>query len=344
VFWLSLFEALAGWRGWHGLMWSNRKVYPALLLVATAAFVKDGGGWGRRIVNLALTLLPAFALQLVGGSLRQWAMNPLTQLRPGRYMDRTITRFNIPLSEGYLPALHITPTGGARASICVLHGSGCDKTFYAWRLVDLLIARGVATLLIDLDGHGENPRPQSFPAIIDNARVAVGWLRARYERVGLLGISLGGCVAARAVADGVTVDGLAVLEAPPRLHYTQSDIWREALALAQPALFYLFNNCTPYHMYAAWKATPIRATVSTWDLIESLDLIGSLQRVNAPLLLLYGGADAIVKPSQAEEVRNGAPLGASYTLVPGASHLTLIMTPRALRAIDDWVSSVLSRG
>lgn len=342
LFWLSLFELLAGWRGWWGLSWLGRSFPRALLpLLALAALRAAPARAGRLAAGLALAAPPALLFQAIAGSLRNHALDPRERLRPGAYADRDITRVDIPLAEGYLPALHIVPRGGASAAVCVLHGSGCDKTAYVWRLADALLTRGLAILLIDLDGHGENPRPQSFPAILENASVAVAWLRARYRRVGLLGISLGGCIAARAAADGLPVDALALLETPPLLHYTQADIWREALALVRPHLFNVFDNCTAYYLVRAWEFAPIRATISTWDLIAACNLLGSLPKITAPLLLLYGALDAIVKPAQAAQARKAAPPGALFYLMPGASHLTLILTDRALRIIGDWLVQTL---
>jgi alpha-beta hydrolase superfamily lysophospholipase len=343
-FWLGLFELLAGWRGWWGLSWLGRAFPRGPLLLLPAAALRGAGarGWRWTAASLAFAAPPALLFQLAASSLRNWTLNPLLQLRPGRYADRSIERLDIPMRAGYLPALHVIPERGASAAVCVVHGSGCDKTSYAWRLVDTLVARGLAVLLIDMDGHGENPRPQSFPAITEDAAVAVAWLRERYERVGLLGISLGGCVAARAVADGIAVDGLAVLEAPPQLHFTRADIYREALALARPYLFDLFGDCTVYAIIRAWEYPPIRATISTWDLIDALDLLGSLPRITAPLLLLYGRSDAIVRPAQAEQARLAAPPGTPFRLVPGASHLTLILTPETLRRVGEWFERTLS--
>jgi len=334
LFWLTFFELLAGWRGWWGLAWLDRTFPRRLLLLAALLGVR--GGWRRHGVGLALTAPLALLIQVAASSLRQRELNPLLRLRPGRYDDRMIARLELPMSHEHLPALHIVPRRSVAAAVCVLHGSGCDKTFYAWRLVDALVAQGLAVLLIDLDGHGENLRPQSFPAIIANASVAISWLREHYDRVGVIGISLGGCIAARAVADGVAVDALAVLEAPPLLRYTQVDVWREGLALAQPRLLGVFSDCTVYHLVRAWNSAPIRATISTWDLIAALDLPGSLPRIAAPLLLLYGSHDAIVKPVQAEQVRRAAPPGATFRLIRGASHLTLILTPDVLRLLGDW--------
>jgi pimeloyl-ACP methyl ester carboxylesterase len=212
-------------------------------------------------------------------------------------------------------------------------------------LVDALVGRGLAVLLIDLDGHGENPRPQSFPQILEDVDVAVGWLRPRYQRVGVLGISLGGCIAARAVADGLSVDALALLEAPPALRLSAADIRRitvrEAAALARPYLLDLFGDSTVYHIYRAWEYPPIRATIGTWDLFDALDLLGSLPKISAPLMLMYGGSDAIATPRDAMRARAAMPSGASFHIIPWASHMSLILTPRSLRVVGEWLESSL---
>jgi pimeloyl-ACP methyl ester carboxylesterase len=204
-----------------------------------------------------------------------------------------------------------------------------------------LVARGLALLLIDMDGHGENPRVQSFPAITEDASVAVAWLRERYKQVGLLGVSLGGCVAARAVADGVPVDALVVLEAPPQLRYTQADVYREALALVRPYLLDIFHDCTAQALIKAWEYPPIRAAISTWDLIESLDVCSSLAEIATPLLLIYGTSDAIVKLDQAAQVWAALPADAEFHLVPGVSHLTMILTPQVLELLGGWLEGTL---
>jgi alpha-beta hydrolase superfamily lysophospholipase len=340
-FWLILFELIAGWRRWWGLSWLGPKLPRALLLPSLVGLRGRHVSMSGWLASLALALPPALLLQIAAGSLRNPRLTPLLRLRPGHYQQYTIERLDIPMREGHLPALHVVPRAGASAVVCVVHGSGCDKTSYAWRLVDTLVERGLALLLIDLDGHGENPRTQSFPAITENAEVAVTWLRARYGRVALLGVSLGGCVAARAVADGVVVDALAVLEAPPLLHYTQADVYREAIALVRPYLLDIFNDCTAQALIKAWEYPPIRAAISTWDLIAALDVSGSLAQIDTPLLLIYGASDAIVKPTQAAQVWAALPAHAAFHLVSGASHLTLILTPQVLQIVGQWLETTL---
>jgi alpha-beta hydrolase superfamily lysophospholipase len=342
LFWLALFELLAGWRGLWGLSWLGRRFPRRLLLPLPLALWFSGRtGRGRAVLALALAAPAALALQVAVSSRRNRPLNPLLRLQPGRHADRTVEELRIPMSEGHLPGLHLAPHAGATAAVCVLHGSGDNKTAYMWWPADALLAQGIAVLLVDMDGHGENPRPQRFPQIVEDVAAAVGWLRERYERVGVLGISLGGAVAVRAVAGGVDVDALAVLEAPPQLSFTRADMRREALALARLRHLHVFSDSTAEHMVRTWSTAPIRAEISTWDLIAVLDLLGSLPRIEAPMLLLYGASDAIVKRSQAEQVRDAAPPNARFRLVPGASHLTLILNRDVPREIGEWFAAVM---
>jgi alpha-beta hydrolase superfamily lysophospholipase len=344
LFWLTIFELLASQRGWWGLSWLGRRFpHRLLLLLPLAVWLGKRANRGHTAVALALAAPAALTIQAAASSRRNRALNPMLRLQPGRHVDRTVEELQISMSQGYLPGLHLAPQSGATMAVCVLHGSGDNKTAYMWWLADALLAQGIAVLLVDLDGHGENPRPQRFPQIVEDVAAAVGWLRERYERAGVLGISLGGCVAVRAVAGGVDVDGLAVLEAPPQLHFTRADMRREALALARLRYLHVFGDCTVEHIARTWSTAPIRAEISTWDLIAALDLLGSLPRISAPTLLLYGASDAIVKRSQAEQARRAAPPGATFRLVPGASHLTLILNRDVPREIAVWFAGVMCK-
>jgi pimeloyl-ACP methyl ester carboxylesterase len=222
-----------------------------------------------------------------------------------------------------------------------VHGSGCNKTFYAWRLVDELLARGMAVLLFDLDGHGASPQVQHWPGTEQNVWAAVGYARARYLQVGLIGYSLGGCLAAHAVAHGLDVDALIVAEAPPRLQFDSRAVRREALALLHPSFWHVLRDSSLYHFVRAWGFTNIRCTIGTHDLIAALDLPRSLPRVAVPLLLVYGNNDAIVPLDQAQTVRECAPPHALFHEAQGASHLSLILDGGALAVIGVWLEQTL---
>ena len=343
--WLGLFELLAGIAQLRGLAWSDRRLRGMAGALLLAAW-RDLRGW-RGPAALATSLPAAVVLQAGLASLRIRRLNPLDRLSPGDYADRQIRRMDVPTSTGDVPALEIVPHGGSRTVVCVAHGSGCDKYFYAWRLVDELLDRGFALLLIDLDGHGESRRPQAFPTIVFSLRDCLDWLRARYERVALLGMSLGGCVAARAVAEGAAVAALALLEAPIKVRLSQADrrkvVQDEGLRLLRPALLSLLRDGSPYHIARAWSTSGIRAEIGTWDLFDMLDLAGSLRRIATgaaapPLLAIYGSRDTLIPPAMAERVRELLPAGAAYHMLAGASHISLPIEERTLRIVGEWMT------
>ncbi len=340
--WLGIFDTYAHRTGLRGLSW-GRGIGGMLL-----------GIWGLtgrpHLRDLLLSLPLALPIHIGLASLANPKLNPKEQLLPGEYGDRKIERLDIPGAHGAIPALHITPNGGARAAVCIAHGSGADKTFYAWRLCTALIESGFAILLIDLDGHGESPRPQSYPSIIESVGGAAHWLRERYPRVGLLGMSLGGAVTASAVAHGAKCDAMVIWESPPRLRvdragYRRMQI-REVLRVARPPLIHLFGDGTLYHIIMAWRTSGIRARISTWDLFDALDLLGSLERIKQnpqrpPLLLVYAGRDAVLHPKSEQEVARVGNGWGEFHIVPRASHLTLPLEPKTIALTMAWLEKVL---
>lgn len=342
TFWLTTFELLADLLGWRGLQWGAapcRSLVLVALLRTTRRLGHRGPVGGALLV---LTFPVALVLHLALASLRNWQLNPRHRLRPGAYADRTISACAISTPSGPIPALHIVPRGGASAAVCYVHGSGSDKYFYTWNVTDALIAQRLAVLIIDLDGHGSSPRPQAFPAMLHSVTGALTWLHRHYTRVGVIGTSLGGCLAARAVADGAPAAALVILAAPPQLHLSRYHVQCEALRLLKPTVLRQLRASSPYHLIRAWTRTPpIRARIGTVPLIAALDLLGSLARIRIPLLAIYARHDAIVSPRQAAQVQHALPPTATCHLVPAASHLSLIIDPQVLQQISTWLHARL---
>ncbi|MFV9506954.1 MAG: alpha/beta hydrolase [Oscillochloridaceae bacterium umkhey_bin13] len=340
IVWLGGSEALASRAGFRGLSWGGGQLAGAgLALLAAQA--------GRPGPKTLLTSLPlALLVHLTVAQLRQRHLDPKRQLQPGSYPDRQIVRLGLPGQAGPIPALHIVPQGGSKAVVCVAHGSGCDKTFYAWRLVDQLVTQGFAVLLVDLDGHGESPRPQAFPTISTSLGDALHWLRSRYGYVAMLGVSLGGAVATHAIAKGAPCDALILWATPPQLRLNAQDYRRvqrtEAVRLVRWPLLHLFRDGSPYHIARAWQTSGIRANIGTWDLFDALDLLGSLRQLAAqpqrlPLLLVYAGRDAVLPPGSAATVQAATQAWADFHSIAGASHVSLPIEPATIHLTVAWL-------
>lgn len=110
----------------------------------------------------------------------------------------------IPVTDSLeLSGWYVRPRNGA--TVIALHGTGSNRLGVE-RHSRLLVRHGYGVLALDLRGHGESDgRSTSAPWTMDEDVSAVlTWLRARDEvdpqRIGLVGVSMGGEVAVRVAA------------------------------------------------------------------------------------------------------------------------------------------------
>ncbi len=117
-----------------------------------------------------------------------------------------------------LLSLPNAPATGKRPAVILLHGMGGDKN-QLQALAMLLNGKGYTTLAIDIAGHGERPKVNGKPAAeqdlsgirviaaqtVQDLRRAVDYLCSRPDidprRIGFVGVSLGGVLGARFLAD-----------------------------------------------------------------------------------------------------------------------------------------------
>jgi len=237
----------------------------------------------------------------------------------------------------------------AGAAICIVHGAGDTKISFKWRLIKKLVAAGFTVLTIDLPGHGDNrDRPLVYPDSLPAVLAALQFLRAQQgiERVGLIGVSLGGAMAIRALADhgspASLVDALVVLAAPIQLKYTNSLFYREMWNTCYRApLVSLLREITIKQLRESWYSGGYRSRHNTselFQLLRPLDYIGQLKEI--PILLVYSRIDLVAPPDQAQAMRQAAP-HADFIEAKKASHVALILMPEIIDQISKWLSSKL---
>lgn len=266
-------------------------------------------------------------------------------------------------------ALHAAtaPAGSVDLALC-LHG--VQSNFYGSSLIESLVtpltARGVAVLRVNTRGHdgiaaatvADRRRWQGAAfEIVDECRYDVlGWLAwARqhgYERVLLVGHSLGGikCLYAAAHEALADVVGIAAIS-PPRLSYAHfregfdNDKFFESLATAES----FYQSGKPDALFQAKFPFPLFITASGY-----LDKYGSRERYNfmkflpkiaVPVLFVYGSkelsgsaafsgiVEAIgqaISPTQRVEVRT----------VEGADHVYTGRHAALGEVLDRWLQSI----
>ncbi|MHB8798244.1 MAG: alpha/beta hydrolase [Thermoanaerobaculia bacterium] len=149
--------------------------------------------------------------------------------------------------------LHATwkpsPAGAGAPAVLLVHAFSRERRDLA-ELADELGARGFSTLAVDLRGHGESvwkggsriglspslqTSPSGFPRDVE---AACAWLRSRAPRIGVVGLSLSGNLAALATATGWADAGVAVsayAERLPALAGSRPTASRGLLVLASEA-------------------------------------------------------------------------------------------------------------
>lgn len=172
-------------------------------------------------------------------------------------------------------------------------------------------AHGLAVLRFDFRGSGDSAgdfRDMTITREIEDARAALGFLAFRPEadgdRLGVLGLSLGGCVAACTAGRDERVKALvlwAALAHPTRL----ADRLREA-----------FQGDAQVMDYSGWDIGR--------GLMEDADTLKPLEEVHAyrgPALILHGTEDESVLPSDAEDFSAALDGRARLHFVSGADHV-----------------------
>ena len=217
----------------------------------------------------------------------------------------------IAMSTGSSVAGWFAPGQRGRGAVLLLHGvrgsrhAMTSRALYLHRL-------GLATLAIDLPGHGESPAPHiTFGANESHgAGAALPWLAARCpgERIGAIGVSLG--AASLVLARPDPAPAAVVLESMyPTIEEAVAD--RLALHVGAPAAM-----LAPALL---WQM-PWRLGVTTSQL-HPIDALASLR---TPLLIVAGAADRHTTLPETERLYAAARADdKSLWVVPGAAHIDL---------------------
>ncbi len=335
--------AIRRWRGLRLLSLQPRAAF-AIATLGAVAFAVVLALSANRLLALGISLI-ALPLTAVLVVVRGRAVYPHAWNAAGEFDTHRVTDVTIPIPEQHgIPALLFEPPTPTSAAVVVLHGSGAHKTFYSWPLIDGLLDAGIAVCAIDIDGHGDNKRVLDLPSVLDDVSAPVAWLRERMAWVGVVGVSLGGCIAARAIADGAEVDALALLEAPIDAQVSKRVVRHERLTVARRATWELHQYAGTLPLIRSWRTEKTRTRIGTLDLIRRLDVAGSVARIRCPLLLVYGGSDLVVPLEQARSIAAAAPDGTPTEIIPGATHLSLPIDRRAIRRTSDWLQSFIAYG
>lgn len=214
------------------------------------------------------------------------------------------------LADGRRLCVHDWPQADARAGMLIVHGLGEHAGRYA-TLAAWLNARGYAVRSYDQRGHGRSPgrrgalsRPLEL--IDDLAGVYTDFAASLPAPPVLLGHSMGGLVALRAVLDRRVAPARLVLSSPALRAWTPA--WEQALAtrLARVVPNLPLRSALPFGALSheasvvdAYRHDPLRSGWITPRLARFIfesgrHCIDAAAALPVPTLLLVAGADRLV--------------------------------------------------
>ncbi len=199
--------------------------------------------------------------------------------------------------------------------VILMHGVRSNRTSMIRRAA-LLHQKGFSVLLFDFQSHGESSgRGITFGRLEAlDAAAAVAFVRARLpeERIGAIGVSLGGAASVLGEKP-LKVDALVLESVYPDIDAALSNRLRTHLG---PVIGTVFTpTLTPLFKFLL----PPLLGVAPGDL-RPLDRIGT---VTAPLLVASGALDTHTTIAEAAVLFAHAPEPKQYWAVPGATHADL---------------------
>ncbi len=242
-----------------------------------------------------------------------------------RLLDPTAERLEVPFERTTMVANLRRPRSaqGRNRPPLVFLLPGLDSTkeeFFHWE--NVFLDRGMATLSLDGPGQGETGyttriRPDYEVAVAAMLDALAGRRDLDLERVGAVGVSLGGYYAPRAAACEPRIKAAAVIGGP----YNFGECWPDLPPLTRE---------TFRHHSGARDDDDARAQAL------QLDLHGVLPRLAQPLLVVFGRLDRLIPSQHAERVAAAAP-NAELVMYPDGNHVCNNIPYKYRPLVADWM-------
>jgi dienelactone hydrolase len=234
-------------------------------------------------------------------------------------------RIEASLDGGHVVANLRVPAAEDRPPLVVLI-PGLDSTKEEFmRLEDVFLERGMATASLDGPGQGESgyelPIRPDYEVAVAALLDSLDGRRVDLDRIGALGVSLGGYYAPRAAAFEPRLKAVAGLSGP----YSFGAIWDGLPPLTRET--FITKSFSADEPEAREKAT-------------ALDLAGVAERLEKPYLAITGKLDRLIPWEQTERGAREAP-GGTFVLHEDGNHGCANVPYKTRPLVADWMREQL---
>jgi dipeptidyl aminopeptidase/acylaminoacyl peptidase len=312
------------WDEWLGAWCETAEEHVALAGEAEAAgrTVTAGEAWLRAAVCFHFG---KFVWVVDEARSRAAADRAVAALREAhRLLDPEAERVEAPLDGASVVANLRRPRGASRPPLVLLI-AGLDSTKEEFFLLENLFhARGMATLSLDGPGQGEGGYELPLRHDFEVAASAILDAVDGFDRIGALGVSLGGYYA-------------------PRIAAALGDRIRACVALAGP---YNFGDCWDRLPELTRTAFRVRSATSDDDAARrtagTLDLTQHAQKISCPLLVVFGRLDRLIPWQHAVRLAEEASGPADLLMLENGNHGCMNVAPHHRPRTGDWLSARLT--
>lgn len=277
-------------------------------------------------------------------------------LRPDVDADHGVRPVAIPLPSGHaMPGYFFTPKRPNGATVALVHGVSAERVTPYVYWIRALLRAGFQVLTFELDGHGDNPRALCFPGIEDDVPAAVAFLRAQPEvdpdRLGLLGVSLGGACIYRALPELEGIGCVATIATPHRVALSPWQMMLEAAGTFNPELLHVVFE-TNSHAMLSFLTQPLRWGTdhapceldfldpriedAIRDLIAYLDPLAHVPATDVPAFVVGGEWDQLAPARHAADLHAAARGPKGLLVRPRRNHFTLMADRAAVAETVAW--------
>ena len=238
------------------------------------------------------------------------------------YLDPDAERIEVPLDGGRVVGNLRRPAGDERPPLVLLVPGSTRRRRSSSGSENVFLDRGMATLSIDGPGQGESGyelpiRPDYDVAVTAVLDAIAGRTDVDLDRVGLLGVSLGGYYAPRVLAFEPRVKAGVGLSGP----YRFSDIWDDVPPQTRET--FVAKSFAKDDEEGRAKAA-------------ELDLSGVAERIQQPYLAITGKLDRLIPWEQTERAASEAPNG-TFLLHEDGNHGCANVPYKTRPVAADWL-------
>ena len=317
---------LEDWADWLDAWCANGDEHAELACEAEAAghTLTAGQAWVRAALSYHFAKFVWMLDQARHRAAADQAVAAMTKAH--RLLDATAERVELDFDGATMVGNLRRPPGADRPPLVLLI-AGLDSTkeeFFA--VENVFLDRGMATFSLDGPGQGETGYVLGIrPDFEAPVAAALDALCARADidgnRVGMLGVSLGGYYAARAAAFEPRIRAVVISGGP----YDYGELIRERAA----------------HSFATFaRNSGTSSKEETYEFAARITLDGVLGRLTQPMIVVFGKRDRLVPWQHAARVAREAP-NADLWLFEEGNHVCMNITYRWRPQAADWLAERL---